>query len=484
MSTVPLTAGESAAGSHIRELPTPPTLFLPLLAHRDLPLRPLVVAGQVVDVGQPLATSTGDDDFDLVAPAAGTVRGLQMHPAPLPGTPRVTTLVVDASEPGSIQERVRCASVVSEDADASVVLARLGAWGLAGLGGAAFPVVSKLRSAIEAGTHTLIVNACSCDADSSADTAVLTTRPEAVAAGIRAIERALAVRSTVIATRPGTASAGQRLEAHLSSCDSADANTVTRRSLVCTFDYPTGAERRLVAHVRGSALPADSLPVAAGYLCQNVATFAAIADTLAGIAVTGRVLSISTASATTNVRALFGTPIATVLRSILGPDALTALPHARLLVGGRHAGYALQDTQAPVTAHVHAITFAATPAPTACIGCGRCSDVCAERLPAQLLYRTLAAGTQPGTLDAALAACLECGACDAVCPSHLPLTETLRAGRATLRRQQAQAGAAATARARFERHLQREARTQAAAAAAEAARRRRRARPRTDSADR
>jgi electron transport complex protein RnfC len=510
----PSLASAAAEAGRLVTAPLPPLLYLPLQMYRSLPLRAVVGAGSRVRAGDVVAVPMTADGVPLLAPVDGVIDGVVDHPAPLPGTPAVPTLLLASAGTEHLAAGVARWPALAAEAPAGALLARLREAGVLGLGGAAFPVAGKLGAARAAGVHTLIVNACACAAGAHADAAVLALRPDAVALGIHIVERLLGVTRTLLAIPPAAPAAG-RLSAALSALP----GTAIRDAVACTGDaiagegaprapgspeaaargVAAGAERRLAALATGARLRAGELPLAAGCVCQNVATFAQIADAVAGMLPSGRIVTVDAGGAACNVAAYHGTPIRDVLATAGAADAALSSHHVvpvtpphgapqgagtdattpagmQWLVGGAHAGYRLADVRAPVTAHVHAVTRVAVRAATPCIGCGRCDDACPEHLPARLLHRALAAGTPPPALTPALAACLECGACDAACPSAIPLTEGFRHGRALQRYAAVQSAQAAQARDRFAAHTRRTEAARAAAAAAAAARRARRQR--------
>ena len=86
-----------------------------------------------------------------------------------------------------------------------------------------------------------------------------------------------------------------------------------------------------------------------------------------------------------------------------------------------------------------------TLAPTACLNCGKCADVCPMHLmPMQTAFYS-AAGDFETAAKLGKAAklgntmcCIECGACEYVCPARRPLIQAIRKTKAAMRAKQAE----------------------------------------------
>jgi electron transport complex protein RnfC len=129
-------------------------------------------------------------------------------------------------------------------------------------------------------------------------------------------------------------------------------------------------------------------------------------------------------------KARIGTPIGDLIEEcggFLGPPA-------RLVIGGPFRGHAVHDLDAPVTKTSSAVlalgteeigSFRRSP----CIRCGRCAEVCPERLDPDLLFRLVENRDEDRALSLGLDRCTLCGACGYVCPSRMPLVAFFSARR-------------------------------------------------------
>jgi Na+-transporting NADH:ubiquinone oxidoreductase subunit A len=72
----------------------------------------------------------------------------------------------------------------------------------------------------------------------------------------------------------------------------------------------------------------------------------------------------------------------------------------------------------------------------ACIACMHCADICPVDILPQFTYKAILAEEVEEFLSHGLLDCVECGLCSFVCPSKIELTETLKAAKATYRKEQ------------------------------------------------
>jgi Na+-translocating ferredoxin:NAD+ oxidoreductase subunit C len=130
----------------------------------------------------------------------------------------------------------------------------------------------------------------------------------------------------------------------------------------------------------------------------------------------------------TVLKARIGTPIGDLIEEcggFLGPPA-------RLVLRGAIRGHAVHDLDAPITKTTSAVIALdaeeiGSLQRSACIRCGRCAEVCPERLDPDLLYRMIERGLRLRAAELGLGRCTSCGACGYVCPSRVPLVAAFAA---------------------------------------------------------
>jgi Na+-translocating ferredoxin:NAD+ oxidoreductase subunit C len=127
-------------------------------------------------------------------------------------------------------------------------------------------------------------------------------------------------------------------------------------------------------------------------------------------------------------KARIGTPVGDLIEEcggFLGPPA-------RLVLCGTLRGHSVRDLDAPITKTTSAVVAldaeeVGSRLKSSCIRCGRCAEVCPERLDPDLLFRLIERGMRSRAEELGLGACTACGACGYVCPSRLPLVAAFKA---------------------------------------------------------
>jgi electron transport complex protein RnfC len=107
-------------------------------------------------------------------------------------------------------------------------------------------------------------------------------------------------------------------------------------------------------------------------------------------------------------------------------------PPARLVIGSALRGHSVHDLDAPITKTTAAVIALASEEvgsllKSPCIRCGRCAEVCPERLDPNLLFRLIERDMHSRAAEFGLGSCTACGACSYICPSRVPLVAAFSA---------------------------------------------------------
>jgi electron transport complex protein RnfC len=445
------------AGTSIRVLDPPGRVTLALAIGGAAPLPAMVVPGQRVLRGEPIAGSAVPGATRIHSSIAGTVTAI--GPQAVAGAALPVPCVTIEGDGDDTPWPGYAPVIDADQLPAGQLCQRVAMAGIVGLGGALFPTAGKLSG--EQPAHTLLVNGVECEPYISCDDALLRERTDRVVDGARLLLAATGIPRAIIAIKSDMRAARVALYEALQSAGDPRLDIA-----IVTARYPAGGERQLVELVLGCEVPAGGLPRDAGVVCQNVATAAAVADFLRrGQPLISRLVTVTGGGIATpcNVEARLGTAAAALVAAAGG---YSGTPR-RLIMGGPMMGIALADDELPITAATNCL-LAATAADLAggtaadaeqpCIRCGDCVEACPARLQPQEL---LVACRQDdvAVLDRlGVAECIECGACDYACPSHIQLTRRFIAAKSRLQVQAATAAEARLAEARYAARTERLAR--------------------------
>jgi len=307
--------------------------------------------------------------------------------------------------------------------------------GIVGMGGAGFPTRVKLEPDLKNPKSALIVNGCECEPYITCDYRVMIEWPRRVIAGVLLARKACGCSKVFVAVEDNKPRAIESMNAAIIDRHVKDVEVVPVKT-----KYPQGGERQLIKAVLNKQVPSRGIPPMIGVLVLNVATAAAIAEAVVhGRPLTHRVITVTgrPVARPGNYFVPLGMPVGDLL-DICGPvDARGA----KVVLGGPMMGIAVADLTTPVVKTTNAVTVLAgedagtgksAANATACIRCGRCLEVCPERLnPTRIAHAVKA-----GLLDLAetyyIAACIECGCCSYVCPAKIELTGYIKTGKMLL----------------------------------------------------
>jgi electron transport complex protein RnfC len=432
----------------------PARVTIPLTGGTGPAAMPLVVRGQNVCCGEPIAAPAAPGYPFIHASIAGRIADIGTYPVAGSST-SLPCIVIDRESSEALWDGY-AAQPDAAALPASEIRRQIATAGIVGLGGALFPTAAKLESA--GAMPLLLLNGAECEAYISCDDMLLRERAERVVAGGRILCAALGAELCVIAIKTDMPEArAALLEAIESAADPRfGVSTVTAM-------YPAGGERQLIEMVFGREVPAGGRPADIGVICQNVATAAAVADFfLDGRPLISRIVTISGGGIATpcNIEARIGTPVADLV-ALAGGYAGTP---ARLIMGGPMMGIALPDDDLPISAASNCV-IAATAAELGgtfveqpCIRCGLCVEACPAGLMPQELLGAVRVENTARLAELGVSECIECGACDYACPSHIRLTTSFQAGKRLLSGAQLAREQADRARSRYEARTQRLAR--------------------------
>lgn len=414
-----------------RQFPIPPTLYIPVQQHIGQPAEPVVVVGQQVLKGDLLAHSQGMISAPVHAPSSGTVVDVTDFPAPHPSALPIRTIVIETDGADAAPPPPQLPDPF--DMDPAEIALRVGAAGIVGMGGAAFPSAVKLNLGRKSGIHTLFINGGECEPYLTCDDRLMREQADEIIDGIRIMLHGLQAPRAIVVIEDN------KPEAFSAMRHAAKAAAAVEVVQVPTH-YPMGWDRQMIRYILGKEVPADGRATDLGVLMHNVATAHAVHRAIRhGEPLIRRVVTVGGGAVRRpcNIEAPLGVLLSELLE-FCGYDPATL---RRIIIGGPMMGEALPHARVPLVKGVNGLLALTADEvrdqePKACIRCSRCVSAC----PVGLLPLEMASRIRAGKLDAAvdygLKDCISCGSCSFVCPSEIPLVHYFKYAKDSLVAQQ------------------------------------------------
>ena len=401
-------------------------MVFPLSQHIGAPAKPLVAAGDQVLVGQKIGEAGGFISACVISSVSGTVKTIE--PRMVANGSMVMSIIVDND--GKYQEaegfgKQRDPKSLSKEEIRDIVKEA----GIVGLGGAGFPTHVKLTPKDETKIDTIIVNGAECEPYLTSDYRMMLEEPESIIKGLNIILQLFDNAKGVIGIEDNKPEAIKVMTELVKD---------EPRITVCPLKtkYPQGGERALIYAVTGRKINSSMLPADAGCIVDNVDTVISIYNAVANSTPLIRRIVTVTGDAIANPQnynVRTGTNYAELLEASGG---FKSEPE-KVISGGPMMGQALFNMNIPVTKTSSALTCmskdeVALSAPTACIRCGRCVNVCPSRVVPQMMMQAAMRSDIDTFVKLDGMECCECGCCAYACPAKLPLTQAFKEMRKTV----------------------------------------------------
>ena len=412
--------------------PTVKEVAVMLSQHIGAACQPLVRKGNMVQAGQKIGDSDAFVSAPVHSPINGKVKEISLRSHAVLG--RSLAIVIEAYQYTPTR---RSYFKLRDDFDennysAEQICDAVRQAGIVGMGGAGFPTRVKIEPNPRLPKETLIINGCECEPYITCDYRIMLEWSKQVAAGIKLARKASGCSRVFIGIEDNKPRAIEAMSAAVSGDDIKVVPVKTK--------YPQGGERQLINAILKRHVPTGGIPPMIGVVVLNVATAAAIAETVVGdLPLTHRVVTVTGEGVRNpgNFYVPIGTSVAELIEFCGGlrEDAV------RVILGGPMMGIAIADLTTPVTKTTGAITvltekqigkakFAGRQTP--CLRCGRCLEVCPEHLnPTKIAH-----AVKNNLLDVAesyyISACMECGCCSYVCPANIEVTGYIKTGKSLL----------------------------------------------------
>ena len=307
---------------------------------------------------------------------------------------------------------------------AQEIIARVAEAGILGMGGAGFPTARKLTP--KHPVTTLLLNGAECEPYLTCDDRLMREEREKILRGAEYLKTALGASEIIIAIEKNKPASLALFE------------ETPYRVVALKKQYPMGSEKHLIYCCTGKVVPQGGLPSDIGVSVQNVATAFAVCEAVEeGIPLIERVVTVAGGGIQTpkNLRCPVGTPLS-ALAAYCGINDNAV----KYVIGGPMTGAALTGLNAPVTKTTSGLLLLTkketnAEAPTPCINCGMCADVCPMRLlPMQTAFYASAKEYENAAKYGGVLSCIECGACSYICPARRPLAQAIKTAKAELKK--------------------------------------------------
>ncbi len=417
-------------GVHIRDKKSlscdVPTEVLPepsvvcISTHQSLgkPAVPCVEVGQSVVEGQLIAKANGAVSSNVFASVAGVVREIKQMPS---ASGAEETFVVIQSDGSQFKEYLPPLVQPSPEQ----ILERIFQAGIVGMGGAGFP--AAVKDAPKTPVDTLVINGAECEPYLTCDHRLMIEHADEIVRGARYIAAAL-----------GGAAIAIGIERNKPDCIAAFEPYDDVKVVSLAKRYPMGSEKHLIYSVVGRYVRPGKLPADAGVIVHNVGTAYAVCQAVElGKPLYEREITVSGGAVASpkNLWVKIGTSVKDVIDYCGGETGRVT----KAVLGGPMTGTAIADYDKYITKTSGGILLmtskeAECSAPTACLNCGKCADVCPMHLmPMQTAFYSNAGDFESAAKLGGTMHCIECGACEYVCPAKRPLIQAIRKTKAAVR---------------------------------------------------
>ncbi|MCX7841481.1 MAG: electron transport complex subunit RsxC [Clostridia bacterium] len=407
------------------EMGIPKKVAIPMLQHIGAPCSPLVKKGDRVKAGQKI----GDSDAFVSSPVHSSVSGTvtDVRPMLYPGGFEVVCVEIESDGLQEIFEGI----APPVGLEKKELIRAIRDSGLVGLGGAGFPTSIKLSPPPDKNLDILVVNGAECEPFITSDFREMLENPGGIIEGIRAIMDLTGVKKAFIGIESNKHEAIGLFSRRLK--DVPDIDVVSLRTR-----YPQGGEKQLIYAVTGRRVPAGKLPSDVGVLVQNINTASFIASFLkTGMPLIKKKVTVdgSAVRNSMNVEVLIGTPLRDVFEFCGGFKE----EPGKIIMGGPMMGVAQFSLDNSVVKHTNALLAfgrkdAELQKESVCIRCGKCVNACPMELLPIYINACVNKGRFEETLKYDINNCIECGSCSYVCPAKRHLVQSIRYGKAELRK--------------------------------------------------
>ena len=397
-------------------------LVYPLSQHIGAPAKPIVEIGDRVLTGQKIAQAGGFVSAPIYATVSGTVKAIE--PRRVVTGDSVMSIVV---ENDGLYEEVEYPKVKPfEDMSKEEIIDCIKEAGIVGMGGAGFPTFIKLSPGEPDKIEYVIANCAECEPYLTSDYRRMIEEPEKLVTGLKISLSLFDNARGILAVEDNKPDCVEILKGLTK-----DEPRISVKAL--NTKYPQGAERQLIYATTGRKINSSMLPADAGCIVNNVDTIVSIYHAVIdGKPLMNRIVTV-TGDAIADPRN-FIVRIGTNYHELIEEAGGFKEDPVKIISGGPMMGFAIFDLDVPTTKTASALLCltedaVSDMAPSACINCGRCVEVCPGRVVPKMLADYAEHYDEEAFVSHDGMECCECGCCSYVCPAKRQLTQTIKSMR-------------------------------------------------------
>lgn len=394
-------------------------LVYPLSQHIGAPAKPVVAVGDSVLTGQMIAEAGGFVSAPIYATVSGKVKAIE--PRRLATGGMCQSIIIEND--GKYDAVEMKPSKPYEEMSAQDKIEAVRNAGIVGMGGAGFPTAVKFAPKEPEKIEYVIANCAECEPYLTSDYRRMIEDPEQLIGGLKIAVSIFPNARGILAVEDNKPEAIAKLE-ELTK----DEDKITVKAL--QTKYPQGGERMIIHACTGRDINSRMLPADVGCIVDNVDTLCAVyRAVMRGEPLMERIVTITGDAITDpcNYRVRIGTNYKELIDAAGG----FVKEPAKIISGGPMMGFAVFDLDVPTTKTASAMTcltedVVAGLAPSACINCSRCVDVCPEHLIPKNLADAVEHNEEEKFLHQYGMECIECGSCSYICPARRQLAQLIK----------------------------------------------------------
>ena len=394
-------------------------LVYPLSQHIGAPAKPVVAVGDSVLTGQMIAEAGGFVSAPIYATVSGKVKAIE--PRRLATGGMCQSIIVEND--GKYEAVEMKPSKPYEEMSAQDKIEAVRNAGIVGMGGAGFPTAVKFAPKEPEKIEYVIANCAECEPYLTSDYRRMIEDPEQLIGGLKIAVSIFPNARGILAVEDNKPEAIAKLEELTKDEDKITVNALQTK-------YPQGGERMIIHACTGRDINSRMLPADVGCIVDNVDTLCAVyRAVMRGEPLMERIVTITGDAITDpcNYRVRIGTNYKELIDAAGG----FVKEPAKIISGGPMMGFAVFDLDVPTTKTASAMTcltedVVAELAPSACINCSRCVDVCPEHLIPKNLADAVEHNEEEKFLHQYGMECIECGSCSYICPARRQLAQLIK----------------------------------------------------------